>query len=535
MDSIPAGLREALAARYELERVVGRGGMATVYLARDVRHGRPVAVKVLRPDLAEAIGSDRFLHEIEIAAGLNHPHILTLIDSGEAGGFLYFVMPYVEGGSLRGFLTRRGPMALSDTLPLVWEIAGALGHAHRRGVVHRDVKPENVLLSEGHAIVTDFGIAKAVITAGGEQLTRSGFPLGTPGYMSPEQAAGRTDLDATTDVYGLACVVYEMLIGETPGMWLDAESVRLGRFTDASPEHRVRLDELPGRLEQVLAKALAMRTEQRFVSPEEFVSALEKSRSAGPRFSDAKARQLIERAAEIEAGSVTTEGDYALSIGGVQRIGAEAGIPPEYFAAAAREIAPEDTEPPRGGVLGLRPQLEFERRIAANDPSGAYPQILAELRATLGEMGQLEATLDDGFAWSSRPEGAGRKAHVLVQPGDVDTQIRITDRENSPTAVALVPVGAVSAVLLGAVGAIVHQETGSDLVAAVIGGSVSLTTLGAGYWAVRTAFQRQVRRRHTQLRGLLDRLEAIVLERGTRRRDAMLEESGAHREASAET
>jgi len=532
---MPAGLREALATRYELQRVVGRGGMATVYLARDVRHGRPVAVKVLRPDLAEAIGSDRFLHEIEIAAGLNHPHILTLIDSGEAGGFLYFVMPYVAGESLRGFVTRRGPVSLTEALPIVREVADALGHAHRRSIVHRDIKPENILLSEGHAIVTDFGIAKAVMTAGGEQLTRSGFPLGTPGYMSPEQAAGRTDLDATTDVYGLGCVVYEMLVGETPGMWLDAESVKLGRFVDASAAHRARLDELPGRLEQVLAKALSMRTEQRFVSPEEFVSALENSRSAGPRVSDAKARQLIERAAEIEAGHVTAEGDYALSIGGVQRLGAEAGIPPEYVAAAAREIDPADTPPPRGGVLGLRPQLEFERRVAANAPSGAYPQILAELRVTLGEMGQLEATLDDGFAWSSRPEGAGRKAHVLVQPGDVDTQIRITDRENSPTAVALVPVVAVSAVLLGAVGAIVHQETGSDLFAAVIGASVSLTTLGAGYWAVRTAFQRQVRRRHAQLRGLLDRLEAIVLERGTRRRDAMLEGSGAHPEATAET
>jgi hypothetical protein len=535
MDSIPARLREALAARYELQRVVGRGGMATVYLARDVRHGRPVAVKVLRPDLAEAIGSDRFLHEIEIAAGLNHPHILTLIDSGVAGGFLYFVMPYVEGESLRGFVVRRGPVSLTEALPIVREVADALGHAHRRGIVHRDIKPENILLSEGHAIVTDFGIAKAVMTAGGEQLTRSGFPLGTPGYMSPEQAAGRTDLDATTDVYGLGCVVYEMLLGETPGMWLDAESVKLGRFVDASAAHRARLDELPGRLEQALAKALAMRAGMRYASPGEFVAALEQSQRPGPRFSDTEAQRLFERASEINASVPTSDGDYALTIGGVQRIGAEAGIRPEHLAAAAREVARADRGPVRGGILGLRPRLELERRARTAAVSAAYPQVLDEVRASLGEMGQLEETLDDSFAWSSRPAGAGRKANVILRPRDGDTLIRIADDESSPPALALVPVGAVSAVLLGIVGAIVHSATGSDLFAAVIGGSVSLTTLGGGFWAIRRSFQRQVRRRHTQLCGLLDRLETIVLERGTGRRDAMLKESGSHGESSAET
>jgi serine/threonine-protein kinase len=509
--------------------------MATVYLAEDIRHGRPVAVKVLRPDLAEAIGSDRFLHEIEIAAGLNHPHILTLIDSGEAGGFLYFVMPYVDGGSLRGFLRRRGPVSLGDALPLVREIADALGHAHRRGIIHRDVKPENVLLSEGHAVVTDFGIAKAVITAGGEQLTRSGFPLGTPGYMSPQQAAGRTDLDATTDVYGLACVVYEMLIGETPGMWLDAEAVRLGRFSDASPVHRARLDGLPGRIERVLAKALAMRIELRYASPAEFVAALEASRGGGPRLSDEEARRLLERAAELDAGSATVDGDYALSIGGVQRIGAEAGIPPDHIAAAAREVLPGDSLPARGGVLGLRPRLAYERRTGVTASTAAYPRVLAEIRATLGEMGQLEATLDDGFAWSSRPEGTGRKAHVIVHPGDGDTLIRVTDDEGGSTAVVLVPIGAVSAVLLGVVGAIVHQVTGSDLVAAVMGGTVSLTTFGTGYWVLRRTFQRQLRQRHAQLRGLLDRLESIVREGGLARPDAANVGGNAHADARPQT
>jgi serine/threonine-protein kinase len=188
--------------------------MATVYLARDVRHGRDVAVKVLRPDLAELIGTERFLHEIEIAAQLTHPHILTLIDSGAADAFLYFVMPFVDGPSLRGLLNEKRRLDVKLAVGLAREVADALDYAHRRGIVHRDIKPENVLLSEGHAVVTDFGIAKALITAGDQRLTRSGFPLGTLGYMSPEQAAGRTDLDATTDVFSLACVAYEMLVGE---------------------------------------------------------------------------------------------------------------------------------------------------------------------------------------------------------------------------------------------------------------------------------------------------------------------------------
>ncbi len=526
MDSIPVGLREGLADRYRLDRVLGRGGMATVYRAEDVRHGRHVAVKVLRPDLAAAIGTERFLHEIEIAAQLNHPHILTLIDSGETAGadlsstFLYFVMPLVEGESLRQMLTRRGRMEPGGTLRIVREVADALGYAHRRGVVHRDIKPENILLSEGHAVVTDFGIAKAVLTAGGEQLTRSGFPLGTPGYMSPEQAAGRGDLDATTDVYGLACVLYELLIGETPGMWLDAEAVRLGRFTDASPEHRAKLDQLPGRLERVLTKALAMRSELRFPTAGEFAEAVEGSLSTGRQYPETKARHIIARAAEMEAGPSGVETDYALSLGGMQRIGAEAGIAPEHVAAAAQALDAPTSGPRLGGVLGVRPRLELQRVVETEAPRSSYAQVLEEIRSTLGEMGQLEATLDDGFAWSSRPGGAGRKAHVVVSPRDGETRIRITDDESSPPALVLVPLSAGSAVILGIVGAIVHNATGSDLLAALAGGSVSIAAFGTSFWAVRSAFRRQVRRRYDQLRGLLHSLEAIVRERGRGRDEA---------------
>jgi serine/threonine-protein kinase len=194
---IPGDLAAALIDRYALRRVLGRGGMATVYLAGDKKHYRSVALKVLLPGLAAYLGAERFLKEIQIAARLSHPHILPLHDSGEAGGFLYYVMPYVEGGSLRQQLEGPPRRALTQeqALAIAEPVADALTYAHRMGVLHRDIKPENILFQQGHPIVADFGIAKAVSTAGGANLTRTGFPVGTPGYMSPEQAAGLTELD----------------------------------------------------------------------------------------------------------------------------------------------------------------------------------------------------------------------------------------------------------------------------------------------------------------------------------------------------
>ncbi|NIN71703.1 MAG: protein kinase, partial [Gemmatimonadetes bacterium] len=252
-------IEAALADRYAIERGLGSGGMATVYLARDLKHGRQVAVKVLRPEVAAAVGSDRFLREIGVAARLNHPHILPLLDSGEADSFLYYVMPHVAGGSLRRRLADEARLPLEAVLRIARQVASALDLAHRHGVVHRDVKPENILFSEGLAVVADFGIAKAVSAAEREVLTRTGVPLGTPGYMSPEQAMGVAELDERTDVYSLGCVVYEMLTGGTPVVLPSPDDARLGRFLDAPPEHRERLDGLPGRIEQTLVKALAAR------------------------------------------------------------------------------------------------------------------------------------------------------------------------------------------------------------------------------------------------------------------------------------
>src|SRR5436309_13768341 len=190
--------------------------MATVYLAQDRKHHRQVAIKVLKPELAAALGQERFLREIDTAARLNHPHILPLHDSGEAEGFLFYVMPYVEGESLRDRLTRERQLPLGDALQITREVADALSYAHSHDVVHRDVKPENILLSGGHAVVVDFGIGRAITAAGGDRLTESGISVGTPAYMSPEQATGDTQLDGRSDLYSLACVLYEMLAGHPP-------------------------------------------------------------------------------------------------------------------------------------------------------------------------------------------------------------------------------------------------------------------------------------------------------------------------------
>ncbi|MEQ1832720.1 MAG: protein kinase [Candidatus Eisenbacteria bacterium] len=267
-------LKQAIAQRYVIERLLGCGGMATVYLARDRKHvHRAVALKVLRPDVASALGAERFVREIHVAALLNHPHIVPMFDSGEAGGLLYYVMPVVEGETLRQRLLREPPLAMTDVLRIASGIALALGYAHSHGVVHRDIKPENIILAGDEAIVTDFGIARAM-RAAGEHTTASGLLLGTPGYMSPEQATGAADVDGRADVYSLGCVVYEMLVGESPRVWLDSESVRAGRISQVPLAARSRLDALPRWIEEVLARALAALADDRFASAAAFADAL---------------------------------------------------------------------------------------------------------------------------------------------------------------------------------------------------------------------------------------------------------------------
>jgi serine/threonine protein kinase/Tfp pilus assembly protein PilF len=264
----------ALADRYRVIRELGHGGMATVYLADDLRHGREVAVKVLRPELGELLGPDRFSREIRIAAALNHPHILPLHDSGEAGGRLFYVMPYVRGGSLRERLTAEGQLPLDEAVRLVRQAASALDHAHAHGLIHRDIKPENILLHEGEAMVTDFGIALAADTAPGERLTQTGLLVGTPAYMSPEQAAGERALDARSDVYSLACVLYELLAGDAPHAANSARMLIARRLTEPAPSVRRARAAVPTALDQVLARALAPAPEGRFLTAAAFAEAL---------------------------------------------------------------------------------------------------------------------------------------------------------------------------------------------------------------------------------------------------------------------
>jgi serine/threonine-protein kinase len=267
-------LQSALADRYAIERELGRGGMATVYLARDLKHGRPVALKVMRPELGHALGPDRFLREIGIAGRLQHPHILSLHDSGEAGGLLYYVMPLVEGESLRARLAREIQLDVTEAVGIASQVADALIYAHAAGVLHRDIKPENILLSAGHATVADFGIARALDTVGSERLTETGLALGTPSYMSPEQAAGSHALDARSDLYALGCVLFEMLAGQPPFTGPTAQAIMARHAMDPVPSlHTVR-STIPGALQQVLNKALAKVPADRFATVEQFQRAL---------------------------------------------------------------------------------------------------------------------------------------------------------------------------------------------------------------------------------------------------------------------
>jgi len=267
-------LKTALSDRYTIERELGRGGMATVYLAEDLKLHRNVAVKVLRPELAASLGVERFVREIDIAANLTHPHILTLIDSGEADGFLYYVMPYIEGETLSDRMNREGQLPIDDALRITKEVAAALSYAHSQGLIHRDIKPENVLLSAGEAVVADFGIARAVSAAGGERLTETGLAVGTPAYMSPEQAAGEREVDARSDQYSLGCVLYEMLAGDAPYTASTPQALIAKKLAEPTPRISVVRDSVPPAVETALAKALAKTPADRFVTAQQFAEAL---------------------------------------------------------------------------------------------------------------------------------------------------------------------------------------------------------------------------------------------------------------------
>jgi serine/threonine-protein kinase len=274
MLDLDARLERALADSYAVEREIGRGGMAVVYRARDLRHGRHVALKVLAPELAQALGPDRFLREIEIAARLSHPRIVPLLDSGAADGLLFYAMPFVDGESLRQRLDREKQLPVDDAVEIARQVAAALTYAHGHGIVHRDVKPENILLSGGEALVADFGIARAVTAAGGSRLTESGIALGTPVYMSPEQASGETQVDARSDVYSLACVLYEMLAGEPPFTGPTAQAITARKLSQPAPNVAVLRESVPPTVVDAVRTALAPVPADRYASAAQFAQAL---------------------------------------------------------------------------------------------------------------------------------------------------------------------------------------------------------------------------------------------------------------------
>ena len=377
-----------LADRYVIERPIGQGGMATVYLAREPKHSRGVAVKVLHPDLSRSLGTERFLREIRIAAGLSHPHIVPLIDSGEADGRLFYVSVYVPGGSLRDRLNREHTLPLGDALRVASEIGSALESAHRNGYVHRDVKPENILLSEGHALLTDYGVALICCGEGSQAITDVGLALGTPEYMSPEQASGERDLGVPSDVYSLACVIFEMLTGEPPFRGSNPRATMAMHVTKTPPSSRTSRPELPVALDRVLTKALAKAPEERYSSVAELLTALEAS--ALPRLSAARAAPRTIAVLPFINASSDPENEYLSD-----------GITDELIVALAKVEGLRISS--RTSVFALKGKSQDVRAI------GALLGASVVLEGTVRKAGerlritaQLTSTDDGQLLWSQR-------------------------------------------------------------------------------------------------------------------------------------
>jgi eukaryotic-like serine/threonine-protein kinase len=384
MTEVASRLSASLADRYRIERELGSGGMATVYLARDLRHDRDVAIKVLRPELAAVIGAERFLSEIKTTANLQHPHILPLFDSGEADGFLFYVMPFVEGESLRDRLTREKQLPIADAVRIATEVAGALDYAHRHKVIHRDIKPENILLHDGRALVADFGIALAASKAGGGRMTETGMSLGTPLYMSPEQAMGEREITARSDVYALGCVTYEMLAGDPPFTGSTAQAIVAKVMTEkpARPS-RVR-DTIPEDVEEAILIALAKLPADRFATAAEFATALagggatvRRAVNSGPRDGLAAkpwSRALIGVAALLLLGVGFIAGRWVLGRHSASRIVFapktfhRQGIFNARFAPDGRTIVLSATTDSNGpGLFILRPDYPEQTSLGLTD------------------------------------------------------------------------------------------------------------------------------------------------------------------------
>jgi hypothetical protein len=493
------------ADRYTILREVGQGGMATVYLARDGKHDREVALKILRQDLAAVVGAERFVREISITANLNHPHILPLLDSGSANGRLFYVMPYVTGGSLRRLLASDTPIPLEAVLRIVGEVSSALDYAHGRGVVHRDIKPENILFSEGLAVVADFGIARAVSDAQRSGVTRTGLTVGTPGYMSPEQALGTGEVDARSDVYALGSVSYELLVGGTPASWPGPEDVRLGRFADLPASHRLRLDRYPGRIEQVLTRALSLRPGDRYRHAGEFARALQAASQRTPSYTEEEVRQLLERAAELQAREPEKPGPGGLTIGGVEQVAAQVGIPPEHVREAVRELSGDAPGPlpARPGEWRRQRRRKWDRVVVEEEvegeiPESAFPGMVAEIQRRLDLVGHA-SVIGGTLTWSPAAQSEDtRKIIISVTPRGGRTVVRLQETvEILGVKRVIFPVGGVIGLAFG--GAI---AAGLGLPEPLGPLFVIFSALGGVFTAFRTTVSIEVGDREPQLQAL---------------------------------
>ena len=425
MTDIPESLSAAVADRYRLDRQLGAGGMATVYLAQDLRHDRPVAFKVLHPQLAATVGPERFQREIKLAARLQHPHILTVFDSGEAAGQLWFTMPFVDGEALRDRLIREKQLPLEDALRIAREVADALDYAHRHGIVHRDIKPENILLSGSHALVADFGIARA-LRSDADSLTQTGMAVGTPAYMSPEQASGEGELDARTDVYALGCVLFEMLAGEAPFTG-SAQAIISKRMATPAPSISVVRDTTPPEISQALARALSRSPADRFSTAAEFARALGAgsgeqffTRAVSGAVQAQKRRSRLAIAAGIGALLVVLGGLFtwrrspppAAEIGSASGPRLLAVLPFENLGAPDDEYFADGITDEVRGKLTTIPGLRVTARSSANQ----YKKTTKSPQQIGQELG-VQYLLTGTVRWE---KGSGQASRVKVSPELID-------------------------------------------------------------------------------------------------------------------
>ncbi|MBA2459574.1 MAG: protein kinase [Gemmatimonadales bacterium] len=428
-------LRADLANRYAIDRELGRGGMATVYLATDLKHGRQVALKVLRPDLAQSLGPDRFLQEIRIAAGLTHPNILPLHDSGDADGLLYYVMPYVASETLRGRIDRERQLALDDALRIAREVAEGLAYAHGEGIIHRDVKPENILLPAGHAVIADFGLARAIRAAAGAEVSSGRLVVGTPTYMSPEQSAG-AELDARSDLYSLGCVLYEMLAGEPPFTGPSAQTVAAKHLRQPPPPIRMVRPDLPPWVEVLVGRALAKVPAGRFASAAAFADALAQRQTTGPVPMTPLGRRRGWRAAALAGIAAVSAGVYFARDPGaeVEVASSPAGI--SHLDPTHLAVLYFDTESPDGAMRavagGLTEDLIDElgrvEALSVISANGVRPY-----RDRPVPLDSLARTLSVGTFVGGTVSGPLERPRVTVRLIDAATGLQLDSRVVEPT------------------------------------------------------------------------------------------------------